>query len=74
MKTKMAGFLLAAIAVVVLFAAPELMVGGQDLVLIPPPAPEISSNVYGIPYFGWIASVAGGLLGLLVVRRKYFKK
>ena len=70
MKTKMAGFLFAAIAVVVLFTAPELMSGGD-----PTPAPEISQTVYyGIPYFGWIASVAGGLLGLLVVRRKYFRK
>ena len=73
MKIKMAWFLLAAIAVVVLFAAPDLMAGGQ--IIVPPPAaPEISSNVYGIPYFGWIASVAGGLLGLLVIRRKYFRK
>ncbi len=69
MKIKMAGFLFAAIAVVVLFAAPDLMANGG-----PPAAPEISNNVFGIPYFGWIASVAGGLLGLLVVRRKYFKK
>ncbi|MCZ6490062.1 MAG: hypothetical protein O7A06_05980, partial [Acidobacteria bacterium] len=60
---------LAAIAVVVLFAAPDLMAGGFR------EAPEISQTVsYGIPYFGWIASVAGGLLGVLVVRRKYFKK
>ena len=71
MKIKIAWFLLAAIAVVVLFAAPDLMAGFS----VPPqPAPEISNNVYGIPYFGWIASVAGGLLGLLVVRRKYFRK
>ena len=69
MMIKMAGFLFAAIAVVVFFAAPELLFGGIT------PAPEISQTVsYGIPYFGWIASVAGGLLGLLVVRRKYFKK
>ena len=69
MKIKIAGFLLAAIAVVVLFAAPELMSGG------PREAPEISQTVsYGIPYFGWIASVAGGLLGLLVIRRKYLRK
>ena len=75
MKTKLAGFLFASIAVLVLFAAPDLMAGngiGDANGLVP--APEISSNVYGIPYFGWIASVAGGLLGLLVVRRKYFKK
>ena len=72
MKTKMAGFLFAAIAVLVLFAAPELMAGASTT--LPPPAPEISSNVYGIPYFGWIASVAGGVLGLLVVRRKYLRK
>ena len=71
MKTKMAWFLVAAIAMVVLFAAPELMAGDVNG---PPSAPEISNNVYGIPYFGWIASVAGGLLGLLVIRRKYFKK
>ena len=73
MNIKMAGFLFASIAVVVLFAAPELMAGD---VALPTPtvAPEISSNVYGIPYFGWIASVAGGLLGLLVVRRKYLRK
>ena len=71
MKTKLAGFLFAAIALVVLFTAPELMAG---VLTIPPSAPEISSNVYGIPYFGWIASVAGGLLGLLVIRRKYFRK
>jgi len=75
MQNKMAGFLLAAIAVVVLFAAPELMSGGRDFVTTPPSAPEISQTVYyGIPYFGWIASVAGGLLGVLVIRRKYFKK
>ena len=73
MKIKMAGFLLAAIAVVVLFAAPDLMAGLNDINHVLP-APEISSNVYGIPYFGWIASVGGGLLGLLVVRRKYFRK
>ena len=70
MKIKMAWFLLAAIAVVVLFAAPELMAGDVTLPT-PTVAPEISNNVYGIPYFGWIASVAGGLLGLLVVRRRH---
>ena len=75
MKIKMAGFLFALIAVAVLFAAPELMAGNTvSNNFHPLPAPEISSNVYGIPYFGWIASVAGGLLGLLVVRRKYLRK
>ena len=69
MKIKTAGFLFAAIAVVVLFAAPDLMANAG-----PPAAPEISNNVFGIPYFGWIVSVAGGLLGVLVIRRKYFKK
>ncbi|MCH8267057.1 MAG: hypothetical protein IH846_06045 [Acidobacteria bacterium] len=69
MKIKMAGFLFAAIAVVVLFAAPDLMAIGNG-----PQAAEISSNDYGIPYFGWLASIGGGLLGLLVIRRKYFRK
>ncbi len=69
MKIKIAWFLLAAITAVVLFAAPDLMAIGNG-----PRAAEFSSNDYGIPYFGWLASIGGGLLGLLVIRRKYFRK
>ena len=35
-----------------------------------PPAPEFSGVFSSIPNFGWIVSLAGGLLGLAVIRRR----
>jgi len=35
-----------------------------------PSAPEFSGTLYGMPNFGWLAGLAGGLLGFAVIRRK----
>ena len=37
----------------------------------PIPAPEFSGKLYGMPNFGWIISLGGGLLGLTVIRQRH---
>ena len=36
-------------------------------------APEFSGMLYGIPNFGWIFSLGGGLVGLVGIRRKQYR-
>lgn len=36
----------------------------------PIPAPEFSGTLYGMPNFGWIFSLGGSLLGMVVIRRR----
>ena len=41
--------------------------GGQ----VPVPAPEFTGKSYGMPNFGWIISLGGGVLGLTVIRQRH---